>query len=466
MTTTVSSNPLLRRSQAAPVEEKPYARFGLTHNPFPDPPTIAPGSDDPRRSGEIYCAELRVSEQADFERLLIPHAERSEEPRPMAVLMDLATRRGRGIGKTAFLIHQQRRIMSDLGDQLTGGMYVLLSAHIMPEGGGRTRKFWQFTRLITHSLNNWLCIAWAVWRLRAFSERICEEVLAQIDPRDPGPTLGNDQWLAQQDVNVMFDLNPAVERILIQAGMREEVARSLAYDGHTPDAWRQRYLNQQSDYRWRNEGGRLVFDDLVRLFQAAGFNRALLLVDDVEKIVVPQNRQERVAFVDDLRRFFVDGPFQSVYARFYGLLLTIHPQIQQLWTPYWKAAGLDRVCPISGGAVQEYTIDFHPLEAREAAVPLVMTYLDYFRTADDQKGQLCPFDQESVVEALRLSGGVPGPMLPLLRLAMDRAVREGWETISDDQIRAIYESTIPIEPSDEEEWEPLLPTQVDLSERG
>jgi len=264
----------------------------------------------------------------------------------------------------------------------------------------------------------------------------------------------------------MLDLNPTVERTLIQAGVREKAAHSLVSDGRASEMWRQRYLDQQSDYRWRNEGGQLVFDDLVRLFQAAGVNRVLLLVDDVEKIVVPQNRQERVAFVDDLRRFFVDGPFRSVYGRFYGLLLTIHPQIQQLWTPYWKAAGLDRVCPISGGAVQEYTIYFHPLDAEKAAVPLVLTYLDYFRASDDERGQLCPFDRESVVEALRLSGGVPGPMLPLLRLALERAVHEGWETIDADQIRAIYESAIPREPPDEEEWGPLPPVRVDLSKDG
>lgn len=459
-----SSNPLLRRSQPTPVKENPYTRFGLTQNPFPDSPAIAPGSDDPTRNGEIYCADLRASEEAQFERLLIPHAERPE-PRLIAILMDFATRRGRGIGKTAFLIYQQRRIMEDLGNQLTGGAYVLLAAHLMPEGGGRTRKFWQFTRSIAHSLNEWNCIAWAIWRLRAFSEQIPEQVLACVDPRNPGPTLGDDQWLVQQGVNVMFNLNPAIERTLVQSGVREEVARSLASDGYAPGVWQQRYLGQQSDYRWRNEGGQLVFDDLVRLFQAAGVNRVLLLVDDVEKIVVPQNRQERVAFVDDLRRFFVDGPFQSVYTRSYGLLLTIHPQIQQLWTPYWKAAGLDRVCPISGGAVQEYTIYFHPfLDAEATAVPLVLTYLDYFRASDDQKGELHPFDRESVVEALRLSGGVPGPMLPLLRLVLERAVQENWETINADHVRAIYESVTPIEPPDEEEWEQLPPTRVDLSE--
>jgi len=459
-----SSNPLLRRSQPLPVVENPYTQFGLTQNPFPDSPTIVPGSDDPRRNGEIYCADLREIEEAQFERLLIPRVEQPES-RPIALLMDYATRRGRGIGKTAFINHQRERIMKDLGGELTGGAYVLLAAHLIPESGGRTRKFWQFTRLVAYALNEGRCIAWAIWRLRA--GQIPREVLAQVDPQNPEPTLGDDHWLEQQGVNIMFDLNPSVERTLIHAGVRPEIARSLAHHGHAADAWGHQFLSHQTDYRWRREGDHLVFNDLVRLFQAADINKTLLLVDEVEKIVVPQNRQERRIFVDDLRRFFVDGPFQSVYARFYGLLLTIHPYIQELWTPHWKAAGLDRVCAISGGTALEYTIYFRPLDVEEeVAVPLVLAYLDYFRPSPDQHGQLQPFDQESVVEALRLSGGVPGPMLTLLRLVLERAVREGWDTINANQVRAIYESAVPTEPPDEEEWEPLPPTQVDLSEEG
>ncbi|GAB4547143.1 MAG: hypothetical protein Kow0063_41760 [Anaerolineae bacterium] len=460
-----TNNPLLRRSKPTPVAQNPYERFGLRENPFPDLPTIVPESSDPRRNGEIYRADLRAAEEAQFERLLIPRAGQPE-PRSMALLMDYATRRGRGIGKTAFLNYQRRRIMLDLGDQLTDGAYVLLAAHLIPEGGGRTRKFWQFTRLVADSLNKGGCIAWAIWRLRAFSGHIPDDVLAEVDFHDPGSTLGNDQWLQEQGVNVMFTLNPSIERVLIQSGVREEIARSLARSGNAPEVWEQQFLARQSDYRWRREGHFLVFDDLVRLFRAAEIYQTLLLVDEVEKIVVPQSRQERRAFVDDLRRFFIDGPFQSVYTRFYNLLLTIHPYVQELWTPHWQAAGLDRVCAISGGAAQEYTIYFRPLDAQATAVPLVLAYLDYFRLDSDQKGQLYPFDEEAVVEALRLSGGVPGPMLTLLRLVLEQAVREGWETAHADQVRAIYESQIPTEPPDENGLETLPPVRTDLFEEG
>ncbi|HET92320.1 MAG TPA: hypothetical protein ENN99_16505 [Chloroflexi bacterium] len=457
-----NSNPLLRRSQPARIAENLYERFELRENPFPDSPTIVPDSSDPRRNGEIYCADLRAHEQNQFERLLIPRME--HENRLIALLMDYATRRGRGIGKTAFLNHQRRRIMADLGDELTDGAYVLLAAHLIPEGGGRTRKFWQFVRLVAQTMNESKCISWAIWRLRAVSGLIPDDVLAEVDPRDPAPTLGNDQWLRQRGIEVTFALNSTVAQRLIEAGVREEVARSLAQGGHAPEDWKRQFLDHQTDYRWRQEGHLLVFDDLVRLFQAADIRQTLLLVDEVEKIVVPQNRQERRTFVDELRRHFVDGPFQNVYARFYGLLLTIHPYVQELWAPHWQASGLDRVCALSGGMSEEYTIYFNPLNAADAAVPLVLAYLDHFRIIPDQRGQLAPFDQESVVEALRLSGGVPGPMLTLLRLVLEQAIREGWGAIRVDQVRTVYETAVPIEPLEEDVPGRLPPARVDLIE--
>jgi hypothetical protein len=261
-------------------------------------------------------------------------------------------------------------------------------------------------------------------------------------------------------------LRSAVERLLIENGVSREVARALASHGHSPEEWERHFLSQQNDFRWRQEGDRLVFNDFVRLFQAAEVNRVLLLVDEIEKIVVPQNSHERRTFVDDLRRFFIDGPYQSVYARLYSLLLTIHPYIQELWTPHWQVAGLDRVCPLSGGIAREYTVYFYPLDAEEAAVPLVLTYLDHFRTSADQKGKLHPFDRNAVVEALRLAGGVPGPMLTLLRLVLEKAINQDWDTINEEQIRAVYEYEIPAEPSKQDEIGALSPLRTDLLGEG
>lgn len=454
--------PLLRKSQPLPAEQSPYRRFCLTDNPFPSSPTITPESSDPRVNGDIYCEDLRLEAQARFERLLIPGKD-GVTPRSLALLMDYATRRGRGIGKTAFLNHQRRRIMADLGYQLTGGAYVVMGALVIPEAGGRTRKFWQFIRLIAQALNSGNCIATAIWRLRAFSDVIPSNVLERIEPNSLAGTLGDDRWLREQGIAVEFELYRAVEAQLVRAGVRQDIASVLAQRGHDPKALEQ-YFFRLSDHRWRTDGPALVFNDLVCLFRAADVNRIVLLVDEVEKIVVPQNSIERRAFVDDLRRFFIDGPYESVFTRMYGLLLTIHPYIQEIWQPHWKAAGLDRVCPIGGSAAQEFTVYFYPLKADEAAVQLVQTYLDYFRDDPGERGSLHPFDKDAVITAMDLEDGLPGPMLTLLRLALEKAITDDWTNIDSERIRAIYEMKAPDEPVEELGGSVLPAPQVNLLE--
>lgn len=462
----MTANPLLRRGGDITSQPNLYEGFALRDNPFPKSPTVNPLSSDPRENGKIYCEGLRAYEQTQFERLLMPSPERPDT-RLMAFLMDYATRRGRGIGKTAFLTHQRRRIMSDLGYMLTDGSYVVMAAHLVPEGGGRTRKFWQFVRLIAKSLNDDNCIATALWRLRAFSGAIPQEVLAQIDQNNLAGSLGDDRWLQEHKVDVFFSLNPAVKQLLVRAGVAVETAEMLSRDGHAPSAFEQRFLRERSDPWWRQEGYEFVFNALPQLFQAADVNRVLLLVDEVEKMVTPQNRYERTAYVDDVRRYFVDGAYFGVHNHTYGVLWTIHPYVQELWQPYWYSAGLDRVCPIGGGTSQEFTVYFKPMKPDEAAIPLVREYMNHYRFDQSDKDSLTPFTDQAVIVALEKSGGLPGPMLTLLRIALERAVEERWAQIDEAQIESISSSMPPSEPDELDDTpETLSPPLTDLQGEG
>lgn len=456
-----SNNPLFRTSKISTPENQPYRRFGLRDNPFPDAPTISPFGSDPKQNGAIYAPELRVPEQQLFNLRLIPHIDQPD-PRQIAFLMDYATKRGRGIGKTAFLQYQRRQIMRDLGDNLTEGAFVLMAAYILPDNN--TRRFWQFIRHIAVSLNQCKCIAWALWRLRASSGLISEEVLGQVDINDPSGTLGNDKWLEENGISIEFDLSHHIERRLIDTGVDPEIALNLAVTGHDPEAFEKQFLRAKMDYWWRQNGERLVFDNFVRVFRAAGIDKTILLVDEVEKIVLPQNRDERRGFVDDIRRYFVDGPFQSVYTRFYSLLLTIHPAIQEIWTPHWNAAGLDRICPISGPTVEQHTLYFRPIHAEEHAKSLVLAYLNYFRDSENYRDQLYPFESSAIARALEVSKGIPGPMLKLLHLSMEQAVMENWATVTADRISNIYDASgIPSEPDSEDSPDRLPPPRIDLT---
>jgi hypothetical protein len=448
----------LRKSQVLPSEkENPFERFGLSQNPFPNRPSIVIGSDN-----LPYLPDLRAQEEQQFEDLMIPRPDRPTT-RIITFLMDYATRRGRGIGKTVFLNHQRKRIMDDLGNSLTDGSHVLFAVHILPLPGA-TRKFWQFARLIAEAMNEQGVIATALWRLRAFSGMIPDAILEQARD-DPEETIGNDMWLREKGVDVDFQLARFVRTELERVGVRPEIAEALARFGRAPSAWQASFLAHQTDFRWRTEGTKLVFDDLVRLFIRAGFSKGLLLADEMEKIVTEQNIRERRTFVELIRYHFVDGLCENTRRDFYSLFLTIHPYLQELLAPHWEAAGLDRFAALSREFAEQYTVYFNPLK-QESAEPLVKVYLDNSRLSNDQKGSLTPFDKSAVEEALVRSGGVPGRMLTLLYHVMERAAKEGWSFIGAEQIRQVLQARPPEEPDEEADAKTLPRPYPDLKGEG
>jgi hypothetical protein len=451
------TNPLLRRAtMAPPAPDNPYAHLGLLRNPFPEKPGVIPGGEDPRSNGSIYVESIRRQEQQRFEELLIPKANR--QSLPMAFLMDTGTRHGRGIGKTAFLNHQRLRVMRDLGGTVTDGAHVLFAAHVFTPSGGSCRKFWQFARLLIHTLNEQEVFAQLFWRLRAFSERIPEEILAEAT--DLRVTIGDDQWLVRKGVDVEGELTPTVETALTQAGVGHEFAHALAASGHSPERFRHDFLRHQSDYRWRQQAGPLLVEDLVSAFRVGGFTRGLFLVDDFEKAVLAQNSLERRTFVDDLRYSFLDGPTTAARTGFYSFLWVIYPLIQEVLINHWNAAGMERFCAIGGQRAAAYTIDFTPLTL-EASELLVRAYLDAARIPGEGGDPLRPFDHEALEEAFRITKGLPGHLLAWLNQVVERATRDNWPTIDVARVRDLAGRQPPF-PQDEAPAPPLAPPGVDL----
>jgi hypothetical protein len=448
-------NPLFRwTTPATPTAPNPYARFGFKWNPFPDKPGVLPGGVDPRSNGSIYVEAPRMQEQRRFEELLLPRPDRTA--RPMAFLMDAATRKARGIGKTAFLHHQRRRIMPDFGWELTGGTHILFAAHILTPAGGDARKFWQFARVLIESLNEQDILTQLLWRVRVFTGIIPGPVLEQAS--DPRETIGNDQWLVQQGVDVQHELSPAVQKAFLDAGVTPEFAKELAISGHSAELFRHNFLRHQSDYRWRQNAVRWLSADLVAAFQAGRFTRGLFLIDDFEKCVLTQNSRERRSFIDSIRFTFLDGPTPAASSSFYSFLWVINPYVQELLIGDWNAAGLERFCALGGERAGMYTLDFLPLTL-DATRQLVVRYLDEARLDGGQRGSLQPFDDAAIEVAFQLNTGLPGFILQHLHFAVERAIREGWPVIDAPRIRELAAKT----PSDElPEPGRLRPADVDL----
>ncbi len=353
--------------------------------------------------------------------------------------MDYATRRGRGIGKSAFLKHQRDGIMRDLGETASRGASVMFAAYVIITASPPCRKFWEFCKLLTESMCDQGIIARALWRIRAQSGVISEQVLGTIGEAESWEsTIGSDPWLAAEGVETHFQLPRAVREALAAAGVAEELIEVLTVHGASVSSFRKYWLDQKTDVFWRKEGAKIVFDELVKLFSAAQFSRGLLLIDEVEKMVYHQNLQERRAFAEALRYYMLDGS-ENARRRFYGMLLTIHPGIQEVLLSHWNSAGLDRLAPLNEPDAQQVTIYFPPLN-EAMSLPLVKVYLDYFRLREEEKGRIDPFTNDAVVEALTKSLCVPGRTLNLLHRIIETAVNKGVTKIDKEFVTTVQDT--------------------------
>lgn len=159
-------------------------------------------------------------------------------------------------------------------------------------------------------------------------------------------------------------------------------------------------------------------------------------MDELERIVYYQNTEERRNFAESLRHYFFDANIENAKTSFYGMLLTIHPLIQELLIPHWKATGLDRFSPLSQPKANESTIYFRSL-SKPMAKPLVIAYLNAFRQDESQKNTISPFTENSISEVLVKSRGVPGLMLRLLHHVIEQAVDSDILEIDSDFIDTV-----------------------------
>jgi hypothetical protein len=452
------SNPFRQTVKVEPSENR-YESLGLKKNPFPTEPSLKPSSPDPRDNGTIYSEELHKDKQDKLEKILIPTPE-NKDPLSIGFLMDLATSRGRGIGKSAFLKYQRDRINNDFGEKASRGTAVMFAVHVMPPP--ECRKFWEFCRTIVEALIDQEIIGLALCRLRAFSGMIPEEVLKKAGGiRNLIGTIGDDTWLRKENVNYTLTIDRHINDTLRSAGVREEFAQILSYTANVSEL-NKRIGSAFTNFFWQRDGGRLLFDDLVKLFIKAEFSHGLLFIDEVEKIVYHQNMMEKRAFAESLRYYLMDADLENNKNKFFGMLLTIHPGIQELLIPHWKSAGLDGISPISEPGAQANTIYFSKLD-QSMAIPLVKVYLNYYRTNAAIIEGVEPFTKEAVIEALIKSGGVPRPMLLLLNHVVERAAQLKKTEIDKALIDEVYSAREILEVEDKSEDEIPPSVKVDLT---
>lgn len=437
-----------------PLESKKvdkYSCYGFKQNPFPFDPTVKPTSADYRENGSVFLEELRSDELEEFKSRIV------NSNTKIGFLMDYAAYKGRGIGKTAFLNYVKTLINPDLGFEISDNQDVLYAIYVTPSPDKRERSMPLIARNIFNSMYSSDLFLIVFSRLRAFSGEIPDSVLDEVGS-NYRETIANDEWLKGKGVYVE-KVNKSVEDKLQGIGIDVKFEYNNFFPRNSYEVFIEALKFDQSDYVWKNKGCDFLFTTLVRLFKEAFFTHCIILLDEVEKIVTYQNFAERHAFCDSLRNFFVDGISLNAIDGFYKILLTIHPNSQELLMPHWSAAGLNRFSELGGTTANQNTIFFQPIKnTDDMAVKLAHAYMDLARTTNNCS--ISPFTEEALSEVMLKAGNIPGIFLRYMYMAIEKGIELGWEIIGKKEVSLLWTNSTDIDNSNQ--IVPLPDTKTEL----
>jgi len=285
---------LLRKPSALNAQEQParFERFNLIENPFPSEPVVNKDSSDKRINGDIYEVEIRKKEYDQITNCFLKQPQSSPNHLRLGYIIDTSYI-GRGNGKSAFLVNLQQDINKEYCLDISDGVNKCFAIYVTPEPGGRTKTFPSFVDLFFKAIldSNILKECLAILRLEAI--------------RNVYPEAAPDET-AQPEAELIENLNTKEwfeERHFDLAKISNNIFENKYFQNLPPDfplfKGRNSLLGvfiRQSDIEihYNNlKTGKpsldFVFSQLIRVFQAAGFNGAYVLVDDFERIPDFQN---------------------------------------------------------------------------------------------------------------------------------------------------------------------------------
>jgi len=424
-------NNLLRRPKKVDEIENKYQFLGFTQNPFPNEPAVKPYSDDPRVNGSIFLEKIREEEIKDFKDHIVNASNK------IGLLMDYAAYKGRGIGKTAFLNHMKKSINFDLGDNISNGDSVLYAIYVSPSVDKKSRSLSDVAHSIFTSMHKEGLFLTVFCRLRALSGLLDDVIDDTVNESTYEDTIADDKWLEERGVDV-HDVNSFVMRELVNAGVTDDISNLF---GGSYQSFKAYLEDNKNDFFWKKKGLEFLFNSIEKLLKAALFTNCIILLDEAEKMIQYQNFNERRAFCDNLRYYFIDGSCSNAIDGFFKIVLTIHPNSQELLMPHWAAAGLDRFCSLGGNTSSENTIFFKPMSNNVVMInELAEIYLKRSRI-NPQDNSIKPFTQDALNYAMEKSDRIPGRFLRTLYLLLEKAVQNHWESIDKDKVDVAWQES-------------------------
>lgn len=417
---------LLRTPTGEQIKDKlgKFERFKLIENPFPSEPVVNKDSEDKRINGNIYEIEIRRKEYDQVIEWFIKPSQSDPNHLRLGYIIDTSYI-GRGNGKSAFLINLLHAINRGYCLDLSNDLNKCFGVYVAPEPGGRTKTFPIFLDFLFKSIiaSNVIKSSLATLRLEAIRDQnptVFSEIEA-LDDEDIADKLNDKEWLIQKgvDVNGISDIickNKYLQDVPpdfpLLAGRNTFFAPFI-----TQDSFAEYYKN---NLRKSNEKLTFVFTELVRLFQAAHFNGAFVLVDDFERIPDFQSARQKRDFALELRSCLFDGLYLNARIGFYNFLLVLHAGVPRLISDAWAESGMDNRAPISPQVASKHVIPFEKLSKDHASM-LLRKYLSEYRINGSVIDPLFPFTEDAVAKIGELSEYNAAKILKIAYDLLDKA---------------------------------------------
>lgn len=438
-------NSLLKRASLPDSSNlEKYKMFNLKENPFPSTPFTSQGNSDKRYNGEIYEETIRLKEYHQIEHVFLKVPQSNPNHYRIGYIQDTSYV-GRGNGKSSFAINLLKKINYAYCSDITSEENKCFGLYITPEVSGRTRNFGNFLDLIANSIfeSNVIEYSLASLRLGAIMEldlfHFGEEYLK--DEAKVIEDMSDIDWFNKNiiylgEINSQLLKNNFFKAVHSEFPLRKITWSTFGKSNMTIINKRDLILYYKG-IKKDSEKIQFIFDDLVNVFLASGFNGAYLIVDDFERIPDFQSDRQKRDFAMELRTNFFDGSSANAQIGFFNLLLMLHAGVVRLVEKAWSDSGMEQRSPITT-INQELThvISFDKLSSSHAIL-LVKKYLSEYRI--HQNDTLEPFTREAIIRIGEVNDYNAAKILKLSYLLIESAAKESINEISIDFVNKILQ---------------------------
>lgn len=447
---------ILKKATSLAVSKDIYEQYNLKENPFPLNPFISQENPDKRYNGDIYEASVRDMEEAKIEENFLKKPQSDPNHIRVGYVLDTSYV-GRGNGKSSFALNLIKKINNAFCLDISGDVNKCFGLYIVPEPSGKTKTFSNFLDKWADAIFN-SSIKIIDYSLAALRLEVILELYPQIfseeelnDEQSLVSSLNSVEWYNHKKLS--YD---SIYNVLLKNEFYNKINSNNPLRKRHTHYYNSTYnfkiisTNDLSEYYYslkkETEKIDFIFNDLVYLFLAAGFNGAYVIVDDFERIPDFQSDRQKRDFAFEIRTNFFDGALANARYGFFNLILMLHAGVPRLIEKAWSDSGMEQRSSITSSVNAPHIVHFNKLD-RNRAILLIKKYLTEFRL--NAVDNISPFTEAAIGKIGETKEYNAAQMLSLAYMLLEDSAEKGIPEIDVAEVNLMLQkSQIEVETAD------------------